>query len=161
MSDKEVKDELAEKTIQSAKYVKTIPDEDPTKDVWVKIAKALANKSYVVTNEPEALRELGVSDSDIKKIKRPRGRSRKTLYKDQHIVQLIYKQNLQAGVPFTNVAGKEMNLCFIAVAEHQNVGVDQIVKKYCNVSPEERKEIKEWVRKELSEHGLLYNNNQE
>lgn len=153
-----VNDERSDKTIETAANVNTYPQEHIGKEMLEKIAYHLAKRLYVVTGNDLALREHGLTYDEISKIKRPRGRPKKTLYTDRDIVQLIYKQELQAGIRFTNVAGKENNECFIAVAEHQNVGVDQIVRQYKNVPAKERKKIKEWLRQKLAEHDLLDKN---
>ncbi|TMO09467.1 hypothetical protein [Pseudoalteromonas sp. S558] len=161
MSDNKINDEVTDKVIKAVKQVmeaKNNGELHPLEiDDVLATARIKAEELYKRTKNPEALLIMGLTDAEIDKIKRKRGQPEKTLYDPRHIVQLVYKQSLQAGVPFTNKAGKEMNECFIAVAEHQGVGVDQIVRQYKKVPMEEREKIKEWLKRTLKKHNKLNN----
>lgn len=126
-------------------------------DAEIHAARAKAETLYKTTSDRTALLIMGLKHSDIDRIKRQRGRPKKTVYNSEQIVQLIYKQNLQSGTTFTNIAGKELNECFIAVAENQNVGVDQIVSHYKAVPALRREEIKKRLKQTLKKHNRLYN----
>lgn len=161
MSDNKINDEVKDKIIKAVKQVMEAKKNGDLHPLFIDddlaAARIKAEELYKRTKDPEALLIMGLTYAEIDKIKRKRGKPEKTLYDPRHIVQLVYKQNLQAGVPFTNQAGKEKNLCFIAVAEHQNVGVDQIVRLYKEVPKEEREKIKEWLKRTLKKHNKLNN----
>lgn len=157
MKDEEIRDEVTEKAIQSIKNFKANEGKSEVKNLLGKMANAAALNIFLETNNREGLLLMGRTHAEIDKINRRKGQPKKTLYKCHQIVQLVYKQNLQAGVAFTNSAGKEFNECFIAVAEHQGVGVNQIVEQYKKVPAEQREKIKNFVRRELAKEKKLYN----
>lgn len=128
-------------------------------DAEIHAAMAKAETLYKTTNDRTALLIMGLTHAEIDKIKRKRGQPKKTLYDAHHIVQLVYKQNLQAGVSFSKLPkrGEETNECFIGVAEHQGVGVDQIVKKYKEATQKEREKIKRRLKLVLDKHNKLNN----
>lgn len=158
-------DKLAIKAVQSAtvgkkakKQLERISESESlfgVYDLAYDIAYQLAKNLYVKTKSDVALVELGISYSDILKIRRDKGRPKKVLFSNEQIVQLVYRQNLQNGTFFNNKAGLELNECIIAVSENLNVGVDLIVKQYKSVPQLRRKAIKEFVKKYLTKHNLL------
>lgn len=161
MSDNKINDEVTDKVIKAVKQVmeaKNNGELHPLEiDDVLATARIKAEELYKRTKNPEALLIMGLTYAEIDKIKRKRGQPEKTLYDPRHIVQLVYKQSLQAGVPFVNLAGKELNECFIAVAENQGVSVDQIVRKYKKVPKKEREQIKVWLKRTLKKHNKLHN----
>lgn len=161
MSDNKINDEVKDKIIKAVKQVMEAKNNGELHPLFIDddlaTARIKAEELYKRTKNPEALLIMGLTYAEIDKIKRKRGKPEKTLYDPRHIVQLVYKQSLQAGVEFTNKAGKEKNLCFQEVAEHQGVGVDQIVMQYKKVPKEEREKIKEWLKRTLKKHNKLNN----
>lgn len=163
MSDNKINDEVTDKVIKAVKQVmeaKNNGELHPLEiDDVLATARIKAEELYKRTKNPEALLIMGLTYAEIDKIKRKRGKPEKTLYEPRHIVQLVYKQSLQAGVSFSKGKGLgiESNQCFQEVAYHQGVGVDQIVRQYKKVPKEEREKIKEWLKRTLKKHNKLNN----
>lgn len=78
------------------------------------------------------------------------------VYKEKHIVQLVFKQKWQAGKPFSNTENKELNQCFVAVADLFGMHARQISEKYYSVPEDERKKIERWLVQLLDEHKLIH-----
>lgn len=163
MSDNKINDEVKNKIIKAVKQVMEAKKNGDLHPLFIDddlaAARIKAEELYKRTKNPEALLIMGLTYAEIDKIKRKRGQPEKTLYDPRHIVQLVYKQNLQAGVSFYKLTkyGEETNRCFEEVADHQGVGVDQIVRQYKKVPKEEREKIKEWLKRTLIKHNKLNN----
>lgn len=79
------------------------------------------------------------------------------VYKAKHVVQLVYKQKWQAGKPFSNSkAGKELNECFVAVADIFEVHAKTISDKFYSLTRTERTEIEKWLVAILYEQGMVH-----
>lgn len=150
MSDKSKPDEIAQGILEGIKSTKS--DNPFLKKMQLKLAKSV----YVRTGKDEALRELGLSYSEINEIERPRGKPSTNMYSDRQIVQLVFKQELQAGKPFTNAKSWENNPCFTAVADYQGRSVRQIREQWKCVPANERQKIRAELKATLEEHGLLH-----
>jgi hypothetical protein len=117
------------------------------------IRRSLAMTSWIRTRDRVLLDQLGIDPATIK---RPRGRTPKTHFTDKQIVQLVWKQKYQAGLPFSNDLGGDLNRCFVAVADAQGRNVGGIREAWKRVPAAERKQIGAWVLRLLREHGALH-----
>jgi hypothetical protein len=118
-------------------------------------SRLIATREYQLLNDPTKLIQLGI---DPKSIKRRPGRPRKHLHPDERVVQLIFKQKWQAGLPFSNAGGDDKNQCFVKVGENLGMNVRDIRESYYRVPEARRKEIEKWVYKILEEHSALASN---
>ncbi len=113
----------------------------------------LAERLYKVTGNTSRLLELGIDPATVK---RPPYRPSKTMFDDRQIVQLVWKQEYQAGVKFSNNEAREKNPCFLAVAKAQGRHVSAVIRQWRRVPAAERVKIREWLRERLREHGQLH-----
>ena len=117
------------------------------------LAVAGAREQYVRFADPSGLQALGI---DPKTIKRPRGRPPKHGYSNEEWVQLVFKQQLQVGKPFSNAHGADLNQCFYGVADAQGVNVSRVRDDWDSVPPERRRAIRDWLKTILDDHGELH-----
>lgn len=129
--------------------VRKITQTEFVRDVKTTIAK----EKWTRVKDPSGLEELGI---DPHTIKRPRGRPQKQPLSNEQWVQLVFKQQLQAGKPFSNAMGADLNPCFYGVADAQGVNVSKVREAWAAVPPEKRKRIKETLKSLLLEHGELH-----
>lgn len=91
-------------------------------------------------------------------LKRRRGRPPQVRERPEAIVQLVWKQKLQAGLPFTNEDREwgDLNPCFYIVAD--NLGCSPAaVRRHWRAVPKVRRDyIHDWLKELLREHGLLH-----
>lgn len=121
--------------------------------VKAKLRRAFAEQRYRRIGDASQLLALGI---DPVTVKRGRGRPAKTTFSDEQIVQLIWRQKLQAGESFSNSDGKENNPCFVAVARAQGRHVSAIIRQWTNVPDADRRSIEKWLRAVLTKRGLLH-----
>jgi hypothetical protein len=117
------------------------------------IRRSLAITRWIRTADKSGLDELGVAAELIGG--RKRGRPRKIPFTDEQVVQLVYKRQLQQGLPFTNVQGADNNPCFHTVADALGVNVGAVRGAYSRVPSLRRDEIKAWLKRELEANGKL------
>lgn len=89
-------------------------------------------------------------------LRRPRGRPPKTKYSPELIVQLVFKQKLQAGLSFTNELGGDNNPCFYTVAYNLGRNVREVRRDFYKVPASRRQEIEKGLRSILEEFGELH-----
>lgn len=159
MGNSKKPDEIEDKLIAGIKNTKNI-DDSHLKELVFDIHKGIAKSIYAKTGKNSALRELGVSYREISEIKRPRGQPRVNMYSDRQIVQLVFKQELQVGLPFTNAKSWENNQCFTAVADYQQRSVKQVYEQWKSVPARERAKIRKWLEDLLRKHGRLHKRHQ-
>jgi hypothetical protein len=128
---------------------------DTDETIAYKISRSIAIREYQLLNDSTKLIQLGI---DPKSVKRSPGRPRKHLHPNERVVQLIFKQKWQAGLPFSNAGGDDKNQCFAKVGENLGKNVRDIRESYYRVPEARRKEIEKWVFKILEEHSLLASN---
>ena len=158
MSNNKSTDERTNKAIKAVKNSKTYPENSDISKLADKIARNLATEVYKKTKQVEALQIYGLKDEEIEVIKRSRGAPSKNMYSNIDIVHLVHKQQLQAGLSFTDGSenDRENSPCFKAVAVNTDISVHTIIRQYKLVSEEDRVSIKSRLKKVLSEHGLLH-----
>jgi hypothetical protein len=121
--------------------------------VDAKLRRTNAEQRYRRIGDASQLLALGIAPATVK---RGRGHPSKTMFDDRQIVQLIWRQKLQAGESFSNSEGKENNPCIVAVARAQGRHVSAVIRQWTNVPAAERQSIEEWLRAELAKRGLLH-----
>lgn len=117
------------------------------------VRRSIATTRWIRTGDRVLLDKLGIDPATIK---RPRGRPSKTAFTDEQIVQLVWKQKYQAGLPFSNEFGGDLNKCFVAVADAQGRNVGEIRKAWKRVPAAERKKIGDWLSRLLRDEGELH-----
>ncbi len=114
-----------------------------------KLRASLAAGRWIRFAERQPLEDLGLSPDLIPR-RGMRGQPRKIRHTDEQIVQLVYKQQLQGGRPFTNAAGADNNPCFTGVADFHGVHVSAVRAAWERVPAQRRREIKTWLQGELT-----------
>jgi hypothetical protein len=89
-------------------------------------------------------------------VKRKRGQPPALHLPAETVVQLVFKQELQGGVPFTNWPSREANPCIVAVAHARGVSESTVARMYKSVPTHRRKQIRDGLHKLLREHGALH-----
>lgn len=117
------------------------------------LRRSIATTRWIRTGARVLLDKWGINPATIK---RPRGRPSKTTFTDEQIVQLVWKQKYQAGLPFSNEHGADLNQCFVAVADAQGRNVGEIREAWKRVPAAERKKIGDWLSRLLREEGVLH-----
>lgn len=117
------------------------------------VRRSIATTRWIRTRDRVLLDQLGIDPATIK---RPRGQPPKTPFTDEQIVQLVWKQKYQAGLPFSNEHGAYLNQCFVAVADAQGRNVGEIRKAWNRVPAAERKKIGDWLFRLLREEGVRH-----
>jgi len=90
------------------------------------------------------------------RVRRPRGAPAKLKMGDEDVVELVFKQKLQAGKPFSNQPDPYWNPCFVGVADAWGVNVNAVRRKFKAVPAARRREIHDWLWRVLEAHGELH-----
>ena len=129
------------------------PMAEKNRERYDTIRRSLAIGRYQRFNDRTGLDDLGISAQSIK---RSGGRPPKTPQSNEDIVELVYKQKWQAGKPFSNTYGGDLNECFVGVADAQSLSVTQVREKWSAVSPARRKAIESWLVALLKKHKKIH-----
>ena len=89
-------------------------------------------------------------------ITRRRGQPPKIQLPAETVVQLVFKQELQGGVTFTNWPSWEANPCIVATAEALGVNPITVRRKYKSVPARRRARIRDDLLDLLHEHDALH-----